>query len=325
MTRAAVLIIWNLALTILLLLSLEIGVRYFYRDEPYRRTSPGLHQSAKAVWVDPDHDLGWTVTRSREFRTLEQVPYQINRQGFRSDRDFTAKEEGGSRRAVVLGDSFTFGAHLPETEAFPHMLNQFLGAGWDVVNMGVPGYGIDQMVLAYEKYGDVLQPKVVLLVFIAEDIERVFEAFRRAEGLSKPSFDLYFGQLRPRRPGGGSVFDSFLDSSRVANVIYFDWYRPWQSRRISRAFVRRLAASVAAQHAQLIVAQYPMLDQERRRLTHVTGVFERDLIDTGMTYIDLIRVFDGKGDPARFFLADGHPNGMANDLVARALVSDWPR
>ena len=325
MTRPAVLVIWNLALTILLLLPLEIGVRYFYRV-PYRRTSPGLHPSAKqAVWVDPDDDLGWTVTRSAEFSALEQIPYQINRQGFRDVRDFTSKEEGGSTRAVVLGDSFTFGAHLPEAEVFPRILNQFLGARWDVVNMGVPGYGIDQMVLAYEKYRDVLKPKVVLLVFIAEDMERVFEAFRRSEGLLKPSFDLFQGKLRPRVPAGGSVFDPLLDSSRVANFIYFNGYRPWQYRRISRAFVRRLADSVAADHAQLIVAQYPMLDQERKQLTHVTGVFERDLIDMGATYIDLIKVFDGKGDPARFFLADGHPNGMANDLVARALLSGWPR
>lgn len=48
MTRAAVVLIWNVALTILLLLPYEISVRYFYR-EPYRRTSPGLYQSAKAV------------------------------------------------------------------------------------------------------------------------------------------------------------------------------------------------------------------------------------------------------------------------------------
>ena len=57
----------------------------------------------------------------------------------------------------------------------------------------------------------------------------------------------------------------------------------------------------------------------------MTGLFERDLQDMGVTYVDLIEVFDGKGNPAKFFLADGHPNGMANDLVARALLSAWPR
>ena len=259
MTRAAVLVLGNVALTILLLLPLEVGVRFF-SSESYRRTSPGLHQTAKAPWFDPDGDLGWTVARSAAFSAVERVAYQINRQGFRNTRDFMSQQDGGSRRAVVLGDSFTFGVQLPETHTFPRMLNEFLGARWDVVNMGVPGYGIDQMVLAYDKYRDVLRPDVVVLVFIADDIERVFEAFRGDAGLSKPSFDLFQGQLRPRVPEADSVFDPLLRSSRVANVIYRKWYRPWQSRRIARAFVRRLTESAGAQHAQLIVAQYPMLD-----------------------------------------------------------------
>ena len=69
----------------------------------------------------------------------------------------------------------------------------------------------------------------------------------------------------------------------------------------------------------------PHLPAASRDHPQVSSVFERDLIGMGVSYIDLIKVFDGKGDPDRFFFADGHPNGMANDLVARALLSGWLR
>jgi len=315
---------WNVLLTVFLLILIEIPLHYVFR-EPNLRTSPGRYRDARAVWAEPDAELGWTASRRPEWHALDGLEYQVNQQGFRHPQDFALKGDEDPRRAVALGDSFIFGIHLPEGETFPRILNRLLGSEWDVINMGVPGYGIDQMVLSYEKYADVLRADAVLLIFIAEDIDRVFEAYRRAEGLSKPSFDLVQGKLLPRGPAENSLVDAFLGSSRLANLFYSRWYRPWQSRRISGALLRRLADSVSAHHATLIVAQYPTLNPDRKGLTPAAGMCDRALAAMRVICIDVQQIFAKRENPERFFLADGHPNGAANDLVARALFSRWPQ
>ena len=253
---------WNAAITFLLLLTIEIYLRYRV-PSVYVRTSPGRHATKVAIWVEPDPELGWTVTRRPEWGILERVPYRINRQGFRHGEDFDSmpRKTSERHRVLVLGDSFTFGVHLQDNETLPAFLGQRLGPKWEVINLGVPGYGIDQMVLSYEKHHDSLQPDTVVLVFIDEDIDRVFEAFRTLDGLAKPSFDLEGGELVARKASERTILDSLLHRSRIANVIYSRWYRPRESMRIADAFLRRLAALVSSHREKLVVVRYPRLEQ----------------------------------------------------------------
>src|SRR5688572_27173923 len=78
---------FNAALMLLLLLPIEIFLRYRGPDV-YRRSSPGIHTPKDAVWVESDAELGWTVTRSPEWGRMEGIPYRVNRQGFRHSEDF---------------------------------------------------------------------------------------------------------------------------------------------------------------------------------------------------------------------------------------------
>jgi len=207
-----------------------------------------------------------------------------------------------------------------ENETFPFFLSQRLGPKWEVINLGVPGYGIDQMVLAYEKHRASLKADIVLLAFIDADIERVFEAFRRAENLPKPSFDLVRGQLVERKAVKPTLFDSLLDKSRIANIIYSRWYRPRQSMRISEAFMHRLAALVSIDGAQLILVRYPMLEQLDGRAAYATLPFQQALVARGAKYLEPFHILRQQSDLRTLYIrGEFHPTGEANHIVAEVI------
>jgi GDSL-like lipase/acylhydrolase family protein len=319
--------LWNLALTFLLLVPIEIAARHYF-PSVYQRAVPGAnHPTHIAIWAEPDPDLGWTVSRSPEYVALERVPYRINGQGFRHSEDFNSLPQKplGRRHVVVLGDSFTFGVHLQERETAPAFLSEHLGPNWRVFNLGVPGYGIDQMVLSYEKYRAALQPDVVVLMFIDEDVDRVFEAFRGAEGLPKPSFEVVKGELRARQPHTETILGSLLYRSRIANVIYSRWYRPRESVRISAALLRRLAEDITGYGEKLVLVRYPLIQQVDGREVYRAYPFQKVLERYGITYVEPLEVLRKVGDPrALYFVGDEHPTARANRVVAEAIYTRWP-
>jgi hypothetical protein len=209
-------------------------------------------------------------------------------------------------------------------ETLPFYLSQRLGPGWEVINLGVPGYGIDQMVLAYEKHRASLKVDIVLLAFIDEDIERVFEAFRSRENLPKPSFELVRGELVKRKAEVPSLSDALLHKSRIANIIYSRWYRPRESMRISQAFLQRLAELVATDGDQLIVVRYPRLEQLDGRTAYEVLPFQKPLVARGVKYLEPFHRLRRESDLHALYIPDDwHPTGAGNRVVADAIYTHW--
>ena len=157
--------------------------------KPYIRTSPGQYQNDTnaADYAQFDSVLGWTSKKDNP---------EMNQQGFRDAKDFYRSDSGLDRtRVLILGDSFMWGAGVGRDENVPNLLQTQLKDKYDVFNLSAPGWGIDQMYLAYQQYKDVLNPHIVILAFIDDDVDRVLEAYRRFEGYNKPSFAIKDGQL----------------------------------------------------------------------------------------------------------------------------------
>ena len=133
-------------------------------------------QQQRASFAGHDRWLGWDagddVTRVRGRSTI-------------------APPEEGELRVIALGDSFTWGNEVEAQENFVHLLDA-ADNGLQVLNMGVPGFGIDQMVLKYERHGAVLEPDLILLGIYVSDYERSTVAFTAA---AKPLFHLIGGKL----------------------------------------------------------------------------------------------------------------------------------
>jgi hypothetical protein len=92
------------------------------------------------------------------------VPYNINSKGLR-DREYPYQKPRDRIRVVALGDSLTFGEGIPFGDRFTDIAEQRF-KNLEVLTMAVPGYGLDQMLLAFAEEGVKYQPDVVL-IFVA--------------------------------------------------------------------------------------------------------------------------------------------------------------
>jgi len=130
--------------------------------------------ATKDAWNNANYDpqLGWD--------------YQIAASRIRGPRK-TGPKPAGMFRVITVGDSFTWGIEVKDDECFPHYLEKILQGqrAGEVFNMGVGSYGIDQMLLKYERYGRVLRPDVVVLGIYPHDYDRTRLSFY---SYSKPIF-----------------------------------------------------------------------------------------------------------------------------------------
>jgi len=98
----------------------------------------------------------------------------INKHGLRN-RDIASNQEAGTRRLLILGDSFTFGKAVPDRDLFStkleQTLNQNLATKYEVINTGVEGYGNAQQLLLMRKFcDDNIFADIYLLMVFTNDI-----------------------------------------------------------------------------------------------------------------------------------------------------------
>jgi hypothetical protein len=113
-----------------------------------------------------DERLGWFPGpgESREFRGARLIHVHHNADGFRD------AEHGPSTRPRIafVGDSFVWGYDVEASERFTDRLQQ-AHPEWEVLNLGVSGYGTDQEYLLLQQVLDRYRPSVVVLVFSHND------------------------------------------------------------------------------------------------------------------------------------------------------------
>lgn len=108
------------------------------------------------------------------YRVKPHSREDINRYGHR-DRDFSKKRTAnGPMRILFLGDSFVMGLNVSPEQTWPKALEQILGSGYEVMNLGVVGYGPDQSLTQLEDQALAFDPDVVVLgIFAANDFNDI--------------------------------------------------------------------------------------------------------------------------------------------------------
>ncbi|MER3445435.1 MAG: hypothetical protein C4291_00750 [Candidatus Dadabacteria bacterium] len=126
----------------------------------------------------PDEYIGWKGIPNfkGEFKKGRVSSYvRMNSHGFR-DKERSYEKGKDTFRIVVLGDSFTEGMQVPLEQTFPYILEERLNSGgsserFEVINLGVSGFGTAQEYLALKYYGLRYHPDLVILeFFIGNDV-----------------------------------------------------------------------------------------------------------------------------------------------------------
>jgi len=92
---------------------------------------------------------------------------QTNSYGFRMTNSINSNFISS---ILILGDSFTFGTGVNTEDAYPNILNRSL-SNILIVNAGVPGVGLLQEVTTYNQVALGLNPRLILLQVLDNDIK----------------------------------------------------------------------------------------------------------------------------------------------------------
>lgn len=169
----------------------------------------------------------------------------ISSQGFR-DREYSLAKPAGTRRILILGDSYCEGLQVEEEETFQAVLERHTAYVPDqppveVINGGVSGYGTDNELLFYRHVGREFQPDVVVLSFFTNDLEDNSVELQRRFGEVEPEpyFVLTNGELKLKDfpyPQRFDAVDFFLKQHfRSYRVARQRWHTARRSQAIRRA------------------------------------------------------------------------------------------
>ncbi|HSE90241.1 MAG TPA: hypothetical protein VLJ79_28795 [Candidatus Binatia bacterium] len=186
-------------------------------DYTYRRNWVHEHQTfgieAYYTFDMYDPSKGWVPKPNlRDVKAFNNKILNTNSKGLRGKKNFPYTKNKEKVRILILGDSFTFGDEVSDDETYSHYLQEML-PHTEVINMGVHGYGHDQMLILLKEEGVKYQPDIVILGFLPLDMSRNLLEFR---DFAKPRFVLESGQLKL----------TGIPVPRPEDILQWDWIRP---------------------------------------------------------------------------------------------------
>jgi lysophospholipase L1-like esterase len=274
------------------LLALEGGARLYATATNQVR---GMTFDPELGWKPRPHvtkfDSVWGATR----------PARTNSRGWR-DGERTYAKPAGTRRAVALGDSFTFGTDADDGERFTDLLPAL--AGLEVVNLGVAGYGTDQELRVLEIEGLRYDPDIVILtVCVFNDLSDI--RHERLYSWPKPYYTLEQGELRLSRPkltlGMRARTSSYLVEYLFQRLLNNNLTptaairTPVDADVLFDALVRRIASISTSHGARLIgVLAYPP-PRFGPRFATIGQQMAASLETAGVPTLDTRQLFDEHG------------------------------
>jgi hypothetical protein len=187
----------------------ESGYRVF---DPFPFFSPDeINRTEHGNLSGYDWILGWKGVPGETKFTTENNSIRLahNADGF---RDIEHKNSGDHKPTLVfLGDSFTWGYEVEFGEMFVNRLRNVF-EDHEIFNLAHRGYGTDQSLLAFTRWGNDRPVKLAVLIFTENDIEDNNSRVRYLK--PKPQYELFEDRLvltgvpvprvrnwtRPRRP-----------------------------------------------------------------------------------------------------------------------------
>ncbi len=117
--------------------------------------------------------FGWTPMPGRN---LKNCVFTTDSRGNRSSHEYAPRSDAFV--IMIAGDSFTFGTdETDDTKIWPGILES-LDPRFQVVNLAVGGYGVDQMYLRIREEITDYKPQLVILAYIDDDLWRSMFSYR---------------------------------------------------------------------------------------------------------------------------------------------------
>jgi hypothetical protein len=278
-----------------------------------------------------DSDLGYalpgdTVVDSREVidgHTIYNVTYTIDGHGHRKT---DTSSDPAADNVLFMGDSFTFGMGLNDNQALPQLFSEITGKRYNVINFGVPGYGLHQVVRTLElgRADPLLAQgkRYIVYTAIPDHARRAVAAYTWA--VQGPAYRV--------GPDGVAVFHGNLHS-RAAEFAITTANR---SAFVTKYLLPGLLKNPDMDPYPLFVGLAKRARQVAEEKYHATFVMlfwdydvqaepevKAALDAAGVTYIPVSRIIpDLRANAQAYHIApnDAHPSEAANRLIAAYLA-----
>lgn len=231
-----------------------------------------------------DAELGWTWIRPGVAEAgLDRAT--------RGPAHYAQPKPAGTLRIACFGDSFTFCADVDDADAWPHLV-ETSHPGWEVPNLGVPGYGTDQALLRFRRFAKDLDADVVCIGLMLENIGRNVNRYRPlwhptdAGCLAKPRFALEHGELRlvPLPYASERALIEAISSGRVLDdlSVHERWKDVPPLGPLAHVALARIAGGYFAYRAREARRLWDFEDDEPARVTlAIAEAFHDEAIAAG--------------------------------------------
>ena len=308
-------------------------------------------------WIEYHPTLGWFSKKNQTSRLVKnsgEVPLHTGEEGARGSARYAHPKPAGVKRITAFGDSFTFGFGVKDDETFPDQLEKLM-PGTEVLNFGVPGYGVDQIVLAAEEMAAVYQPDVILVTLYPEDFWRATRAFNDA-GHGKPYFTLSpEGKLQLNQspvPEGKQFsvtqfpvillknpLQRILDASRLLSLTARAFGRLRKAMgledpdttvewKLGREILKNLNQFSRKEHLRLVLVLAPPVrwiigtdEPIRQSLTAFAKREGIEFVDLTPAFLDAVE----KGEVDDFYIPEDHHWTPRGNLLTAQVLADYFR
>jgi lysophospholipase L1-like esterase len=283
----------------------------------------GIAEGAARLLASPRSATGYAPVR------VDGRP--VNSKGYRDLERAVTKPEG-VRRAVCIGDSFTWGTSVLFDDAWPQRLERLLcrvrRERWEAVNLGEPGLNAVQEASRLDSEGFAYGPDVVIVAYVLNDSEdeTAAEARRAADWIEErrePSRSL-FDRSALVRLVRTRIWATLENRRRVEDYrsMYADGYAGWAA---ARGGLKAMGGMCRERGVPLVVAIFPLFGNpldDRYPFADIHAKVAQAAGEAGAKVVDLLPFY--RGLDWRLLVVNGpddeHPNEIAHRIAAQAIA-----
>jgi len=243
--------------------------------------------------------------------------------------EYSYQKAPSKTRILVLGDSFTFGAEVGNTETYPYCLQEMLPHA-EVINLGVNGYGHDQMLLYLKEEGMKYHPDIVILGFLNDDRHRNLLNIRH---FPKPRYELDQNKLTLTNvpvPTLSSLYKNeffrpkFID---LINILYAEIQAKLKvspsTDKITAAILDEIITTINGIKAKPVFVFIPFPQEVQQGAAYENGdpeKFFRDYCQTRhLNCLSTDGYFNKAVSRGSILKTEGHWDSTGNQIIAAAI------
>ena len=186
-----------------------------------------------------DKDLGWKLNKNSKHNSL---PYSTDSKGNRKTTNNNKKQN-----IAIIGDSMVHGDEVSDKETWGYFLAKKIKKKFNLINLGVSGYGNDQAFLKFKKC--IRKEKIKIAVFCFNsgnelrniNIQRLFLNNKGSFVYLKPIYKIKNNKILLLKPPKNKEKDyySYLKNKKIKNYLKnHDFFYPNFFKEIIRCFLR---------------------------------------------------------------------------------------